>query len=343
MGARTANLVRRNGRLYYAQLKIAGKVYRRSLQTEKLDIARIKLPDKLKQIREDVGEMVTSKHGLATLRGCVDEWATEQQGRPDIKASSKKYYARCIKWIRESLPMDAPVAVVSKGVFNRWWITTADKYKAINANNMLHILGQVVDKQVDGGFRRSNPVRGLKRVKQVRAIRRLPAPDEFMAIVQHVRAQPTRHRDESADCIEWLAYSGMRPSELQELDWVDVGPDYIVIRGGLDGTKNRKERMVPVVRALKAVIARRVQPAGPVFYIQSPRAALKNACEKLKLPHMRLYDLRHLFATRVIESGVDFATLAKWLGHSDGGALAARVYGHVRDAHGLEQAKRVEF
>jgi hypothetical protein len=68
MGARTANLVRRNGRLYYAQLKIAGKVYRRSLQTEKLDIARIKLPDKLKQIREDVGEMVTAKHGLATLR-----------------------------------------------------------------------------------------------------------------------------------------------------------------------------------------------------------------------------------------------------------------------------------
>jgi integrase len=55
------------------------------------------------------------------------------------------------------------------------------------------------------------------------------------------------------------------------------------------------------------------------------------------------HDLRHLFATRCIESGVDVPTVSRWLGHKDGGALAMRVYGHLRDAHSNEMAKLVSF
>lgn len=36
-------------------------------------------------------------------------------------------------------------------------------------------------------------------------------------------------------------------------------------------------------------------------------------------------NLRHLFATRCIESGVDIPTVLRWLGHKDGGALAMKV------------------
>jgi len=43
--------------------------------------------------------------------------------------------------------------------------------------------------------------------------------------------------------------------------------------------------------------------------------------------------LLHLFATICIESGVDILTVSRWLGHADGGALAMRVYGHLRDKH----------
>jgi len=38
-------------------------------------------------------------------------------------------------------------------------------------------------------------------------------------------------------------------------------------------------------------------------------------------PEVSHHDLRHLFSTRVIESGVDIPTLSRWLGHKDGGAL----------------------
>jgi integrase len=57
--------------------------------------------------------------------------------------------------------------------------------------------------------------------------------------------------------------------------------------------------------------------------------------------HVRVHDLRHLFATRCIEAGVDVPTVAKWLGHSDGGVLAMKVYGHLRDDHSLSAAKNL--
>ena len=82
---------------------------------------------------------------------------------------------------------------------------------------------------------------------------------------------------------------------------------------------------------------------SPVFVIENPRKALTNACVRLGLPHVREHDLRHFFATTCIEQGVDIPTVAKWLGHQDGGALAMRVYGHLRDEHSKEQASRLRF
>ena len=51
----------------------------------------------------------------------------------------------------------------------------------------------------------------------------------------------------------------------------------------------------------------------------------------------------HLFATRCIESGVDIPTVSRWLGHKDGGGLAMKVYGHLRNQHSASMAKLVNF
>ncbi len=53
--------------------------------------------------------------------------------------------------------------------------------------------------------------------------------------------------------------------------------------------------------------------------------------------------MRHLFATRCIESGVPIPTVAKWLGHNDGGVLAMQTYGHLRDKHSADMAQKVVF
>jgi hypothetical protein len=40
---------------------------------------------------------------------------------------------------------------------------------------------------------------------------------------------------------------------------------------------------------------------------------------------------------------VDIPTVSRWLGHRDGGALAMRVYGHLREQHSVAMAQKVFF
>jgi integrase len=80
-----------------------------------------------------------------------------------------------------------------------------------------------------------------------------------------------------------------------------------------------------------------------VFRVNECQKALDHACKKVGIDRITHHDLRHLFATRCIESGVDVPTVSRWLGHKDGGALAMKTYGHLRDEHSIAQAQKVSF
>jgi integrase len=71
--------------------------------------------------------------------------------------------------------------------------------------------------------------------------------------------------------------------------------------------------------------------------------SMTRACKEVGMARITHRDLRHLFATRCIETGVDIPTVSKWLGHKDGGALARRIYGHLLQEHSLAMAKKVNF
>jgi integrase len=71
--------------------------------------------------------------------------------------------------------------------------------------------------------------------------------------------------------------------------------------------------------------------------------SMTNAAEKVGMKRITHHDLRHLFATICIESGVDIPTVSRWLGHKDGGALCMKTYGHLRQEHSQAQALRVSF
>ena len=73
------------------------------------------------------------------------------------------------------------------------------------------------------------------------------------------------------------------------------------------------------------------------------RVLLIRPARNLSIARITHHDLRHLFATRCIESGVDIPTVSRWLGHKDGGALAMKVYGHLRDSHSTAMAQKVRF
>ena len=84
-------------------------------------------------------------------------------------------------------------------------------------------------------------------------------------------------------------------------------------------------------------------PIARVMQVRECQKAMDRAAKVVGMPRITHHDLRHLFATRCIESGVDIPTVSRWLGHKDGGALAMKVYGHLRDQHSVEMAQKVTF
>ena len=73
------------------------------------------------------------------------------------------------------------------------------------------------------------------------------------------------------------------------------------------------------------------------------RKAIDNACKKANLPKLHHHLFRHFFVSQAIEAGVDFKTIAAWVGHKDGGVLVAKTYGHLTDVHSIAMAQKMTF
>jgi integrase len=81
----------------------------------------------------------------------------------------------------------------------------------------------------------------------------------------------------------------------------------------------------------------------PVCAVSEAQGCMTAAAEEIGMERLTHHDLRHYFATICIEAGVDIPTVSRWLGHKDGGVLAMRTYGHLRDEHSTAAAARVSF
>jgi integrase len=328
------NLVRNTGSgVYYLSAKVAGKKIRFSLGTKSLRAAQMKRDDELQRLRYSGVQAGDCKNLGEALDLCLVRYAANAT----TKESTRAYYVFAGKSLRRLLPVAAKSWNADEQ--RSWWKTTIEGRSAAWVNNTQVIVRAVIETARAAGLR-VDPC-AVKRVPMRRKRESvLPSQADFARILENVLAQKKAHSQEAVDLMEWLACSGMRIGELQALRWEDVGDEWLTIRGGKEGTKSKKVRRLPISGPLAAVIARRryVGACGPVFEMKSPHEALRNACLRLQIAHIRVHDLRHLFATRAIEAGVDIPTVAKWLGHSDGGALAMKTYGHLRDDHSLKSA-----
>jgi integrase len=84
-------------------------------------------------------------------------------------------------------------------------------------------------------------------------------------------------------------------------------------------------------------------PEKPIMRAFECQKSIDRAAKLAGANQITHHGLRHLFATRCIENGVDIPTVSRWLGHQDGGALCMKTYGHLRDEHSSNEAKKVNF
>jgi integrase len=330
------------GGTYYAIAKVSGKIIRRSLETNDYGIAKNRLAAVLTEMRgaSNISSASTLGVAIQTEANRID---------PVTKKATRRYYQQitiALKKVAATMPVDPMSLSIAKvtmaelrGLTDKFAATTA----ATRYNGALALLRRTYARAIEGGFIAKNLPLALKRVKPKKIKHDLPTASAFAGIVADILAQKKSHSKATAAAVELLAYTGLRISEGQSLLWRDIKENHLVVRTA----KNDDIRQVPLIPAAKSLLDRLraagipTGPNDPVMLVKSPRIALAGSCERLEIDHMRVHDLRHIFATRCIESGVDLPTLASWMGHKDGGVLCAQVYGHLCEKHSTAMAGRV--
>ncbi len=123
--------------------------------------------------------------------------------------------------------------------------------------------------------------------------------------------------------------TGLRRGEILQLEWKDVDLDgkWITVSGAI--AKNGQTRRVPLNAEAVAILqawrqfrsrrasAARVFPGSDGEGLQRIDKAWRSLIEIAGIEKFRFHDLRHYFASRLVQSGIDLNTLRELMGHAD--------------------------
>lgn len=151
------------------------------------------------------------------------------------------------------------------------------------------------------------------------------------------------------DIATLMLETGMRPEEVYRIQSENVN-----LAGGFVfvpfGKTKAARRRIPLTTVARSVLARRMDGLKTPFLFPCdtdatrPVPKVNNAHDRAvkvgKVAPFRLYDLRHTWATRAAESGIDLVTLAALLGHSK--IQMVLRYAHPTQEHQARSVERME-
>ena len=123
--------------------------------------------------------------------------------------------------------------------------------------------------------------------------------------------------------VEWAVGARPGPSELYALKWSHVDYDRSRIR--IPGTKTEhSNRLIPITEDFRDELKKKEASADCAYIcsykgrgVKSMRKAFTNAQRRAKLDvHVRMYDIRHLFVTVLLDQGAALSAVSRLIGHS---------------------------
>ncbi len=201
--------------MYFCRVRVRGKLIRKSLKTDVLSVAKLRLSDKEKEFRQKAQhqEAIQRGRGQMTFDEAVEIYRTRLNADPDVKRNTKIYYEQRILSLLRTWPSlkETNVRDVSKQNCLDW----AAKFKGGPTvfNNTALVLRKVLGIAVESGIIYENPASHIKR----RAIRpkelHLPDNADFVQFVREIENAGGRFSKHCADLVRFLAYGGFRRGE----------------------------------------------------------------------------------------------------------------------------------
>lgn len=143
--------------------------------------------------------------------------------------------------------------------------------------------------------------------------------------------------------LRFALHTGLRRQELVTLTWAQIDGERqeVVIPAAI--AKNRHARTIPLNETALAVL-RELSPlkgeGDRVFGYRAVGANMQQAVAKAKLRGVSLHTLRHTWATRLLEAGVDIETVRQLLGHQS--LRHTQRYLHISTAHARQAVRLLD-
>lgn len=184
-------------------------------------------------------------------------------------------------------------------------------------NRYLALLSKMFNLAIDWGYLEESPMRKVRHFSEKDNLKERILSSE----------EETRLLDECTEHLKPIVltglHTGMRRGEILNLKWNQVDLSKKTIR--VEKTKSGKIRIIPINEILfKEMIDLREKngKTDHVFLnpktgkpIKDVKTAFNAATRRAAIKGLRFHDLRHSFASRLIESGVDLITVMYLLGH----------------------------
>jgi integrase len=332
--------------VYFAWFCVRSKQVKRSLKTTDKELARRRLGE----LRQNAARLHGAEHRNLRFEEVAEFWL--ESIRKGVKESTYRRRVVCINQLRPFFK-GMPVRSITAADIEKWKVQRGNAISARTFNKELETLNHVLRFARDvKGILLDNPAEKIRNRKAASATVKVPSKEQFRQLVSELQNEPQAVRSGAADFTECLAYSGLRLGEAREVRWCDVNFELnaLLVTGGALGTKNHEHRTIPLFPALRRLLQRMREERGTlqtsddrIFGFKDIRQALGSACRRSGLPRFGHHALRHFFCSNAIEAGIDFKAIAGWLGHKDGGVLAAKTYGHLRNEYSAAMAQRMTF
>jgi len=152
------------------------------------------------------------------------------------------------------------------------------------------------------------------------------------------------------DVATLMIETGMRPEEICRIrrGYLELDADDPYVQIGFGKTKAARRR-VPLNPTATAILRARLESGEGEFLFphrkddDKPMRNVNNAhtraLKKSRVSYFRLYDLRHTWATRAVQNGMDLATVAAILGHAKLNMVMR--YAHPQERHKADAMKKL--
>jgi integrase len=252
---------------------------------------------------------------------------------------------------------ETPVSMINDDRIENFktWRVIEHKVRYVTIRHDLHALSRFFLYAIKQRWTRENPVRKVKIPSDAEAVRvHVVTPAEEAQYFRRAAKNSNLH-----DLARLILNQGMRPDEVACLrkEDVDLERGQVHIR---KGKTPAARRALDLINDSRVILARRMGGGCSPWIFPSKRkpgqhvTRLNNAHDRVCQNAAKdgtpltfvLYDLRHTFATRMAQVGVDLATLAAILGHNSIRIVERYVHPvaeHKRMAMGLYEKFQEEL